>query len=80
MIEAYEYIQRAIAKNPDNNLLIGYLVTTLGNLDRLPEAKEKLELFHQIRPDITSLEDYGKVVPEFAKEVILKGMAKAGLS
>ena len=80
LIEAYENIQRAIAKNPDNNLLIGYLVATLGNLDRLPEAKEKLKLFHQMRPEVSSLEDYGKVVPEFAKDVILKGMAKAGLS
>ena len=80
LIEAYEYIQRAIAKNPDNNLLIGYLVATLGNLDRLPEAKEKLELFHQMRSEISSLEDYGNVVPEFAKEVILKGMSNSGLS
>ena len=80
LIEAYEYIQRAIAKNPDNNLLIGYLVATLGNLDRLPEAKEKLELFHQMRSEVSSLEDYGKVVPEFAKEVILKGMSNSGLS
>ena len=78
--EAFEQIQRAISKDPGNNMLIGFLVAVLGNLDRLPEAREKLAQFREMRPDITSLEDYGKVVPEFAKEVILKGMANAGLS
>ncbi|MBT6532743.1 MAG: adenylate/guanylate cyclase domain-containing protein [Marinovum sp.] len=78
--EALEQIQRAISKDPGNNMLIGFLVAVLGNLDRLPEAREKLAQFREMRPDITTLEDYGKVVPEFAKEVILKGMANAGLS
>ena len=79
MDEAYEQIQRAISKDPENNMLIGFLVAVLGNLDRLPEAKEKLELFRQMRPDITSREDYGKVVPDFARDIILQGMEKAGL-
>jgi len=52
----------------------------LGNLNQMPEAQEKIELFRKMRPDITSLEDYGKVFPEFAKEVILKGMSNSGLS
>ena len=78
--EALEQIQRAISKYPDNNMLLGFLVAVLGNLNQMPEAQEKMELFRKMRPDITSLEDYGKVVPEFAKEVILKGMSNAGLS
>ena len=48
LIEAYEYIQRAIAKNPDTNLLIGYLVATLGNFGPVARGQGKARI---VSPD-----------------------------
>ena len=36
--EALEQIQRAISKYPDKNMLLGFLVAALGNLNQMSEA------------------------------------------
>jgi len=74
-----EQIHREISKDQDSSLKVEFLKAALGNLEQLPEASEKLKLFHQMYPSVPSLEEYGKVAPEFATDVPIKGMVNTGL-
>ena len=80
MNEALDKITRAVENDPENNLLLGFKVAALGNLDRLADAQRDLEAFLQLRPDVTSLADYAPLLPDFAVEAVLQGMQKAGLT
>ena len=51
----------------------------LGHLERLDEAKEVLEKYTVLRPEIKTLNDYEKVAPTVIKEILLEGLKKAGL-
>ena len=79
MNEALDKITRAVENDPENNLLLGFKVAALGNLDRLADAQQGLEVFLQLRPDVTSLADYAPLLPDFVVEAVLQGMQKAGL-
>ena len=52
----------------------------LAHLGRMDEAKEILQIYLDLRPEIKSLSDYEKVAPTVIKEVLIDGLRKAGLT
>ena len=51
----------------------------LAHLGRIDEAKQVLNIYTDLRPEIKSLSDYEKVAPSVIKEILIEGLRKAEL-
>ena len=75
-------INRSIEDTPHSRLF-GFKAAVLALMGQLEESKVWLEKYLSDRPEIKSLDDYKKVVPEmneYLKTNLIKGMQLAGLS
>lgn len=75
-------INRSIEDTPHSRLF-GFKAAVLALMGQLEESKVWLEKYLSDRPEIKSLDDYKKVVPEmneYLKSNLIKGMQLAGLS
>jgi adenylate cyclase len=76
---AVESCNISLERYPSHVQSYGFKAAMLGHLDRLEEAQDCLIKYQEIRPFIKTLADYEKVAPTALKEVLLEGMAKAGM-
>ena len=74
-------IDRCI-ENAPHDRLFGFRAAVLASDGKLEESKVWLDRYQEARPEIKTLEDYEKVVPEmndFLKNNLMEGMKLAGL-
>jgi len=76
---ALETVDQMLENDPDFSGGYGFKASILAHLDRLEEAQALLAQYQEKRPNIKNTSDYEKVAPTIVKDVLLEGMAKAGL-
>jgi tetratricopeptide (TPR) repeat protein len=80
-LSANQSIDRSM-RNNDHSRFHAFKAIVLAHEGKIEESKEWLKKYKENRPEIKTLEDYKKVVPEInkeVKEILLNGMSKAGL-
>ncbi len=77
--EALVVIDKALHQHKVG-LMLGFRAAVLGHLERGPEAKEALELYLALRPNLKTRDDYRRIfVPNSAlADPIIEGLVKAG--
>ncbi len=77
--EALVAIDKALRQHKVG-LMLGFRAAVLGHLERGPEAKEALELYLALRPNLKTRDDYRRIfVPNSAlADPIIEGLVKAG--
>ena len=78
--DAINFCNKSIEVDPNFTGAYGWKASMLAHLGRMDEAKEILQIYMDLRPEIKSLSDYEKVAPTVIKEVLIDGLRKAGLT
>ena len=78
--DAINFCNKSIEVDPNFTGAYGWKASMLAHLGRMDEAKEILQIYLDLRPEIKSLSDYEKVAPTVIKEVLIDGLRKAGLT
>ena len=78
--DAINFCNKSIEVDPNFTGSYGWKASMLAHLGRMDEAKEILQIYMDLRPEIKSLSDYEKVAPTVIKEVLIDGLRKAGLT
>ncbi len=78
--EALEAIDKSLILHPDAGHHLGFRASILGHLERDPEAKEALERYLNLRPNLKLRDDYRSIfVPNSVlADPIIEGLIKAG--
>ena len=58
---------------------LGWSAFIYGLLGNKEKASDYLQKYLQLRPEIATADDYAKIMPDFLKNQVLKGMRVAGL-
>lgn len=66
--------------NPDDTTAYGFKASMFGHQNNLYEAKKYLSKYLEMRSYIKNINDYKKVVPTVIKDVLVKGLIKAGMT
>ena len=77
--EAINYCNKSIEVDPNFTGAYGWKASMLAHLGRIDEAKQVLNIYTDLRPEIKSLSDYEKVAPSVIKEILIEGLRKAEL-
>ena len=77
--EAIDYCNKSIEVDPNFTGAYGWKASMLAHLGRIDEAKQVLNIYTDLRPEIKSLSDYEKVAPSVIKEILIEGLRKAEL-
>ena len=77
--EAINYCNKSIEVDPNFTNAHGWKASMLAHLGRIDEAKQVLNIYTDLRPEIKSLSDYEKVAPSVIKEILIAGLRKAEL-
>ena len=77
--EALKAIDKALHQHKVG-LMLGFRAAVLGHLERGPEAKEALDRYLTLRPNLKTRDDYRRIfVPNSAlADPIIEGLIKAG--
>ena len=77
--EALKAINKALHQHKVG-LMLGFRAAVLGHLERGPEAKEALDRYLTLRPNLKTRDDYRRIfVPNSAlADPIIEGLVKAG--
>ena len=77
--EAINFCNKSIEVDPNFTGAYGWKASMLAHLGRIDEAKQVLNIYTDLRPEIKSLSDYEKVAPSVIKEILIEGLRKAEL-
>ena len=81
-LSANQSVDRSMREN-DHSRFYAFKAAILAHENKLDESKEWLKKYQDNRPEIKTLADYEKVVPELNQDVtdiLLKGLKIAGLN
>ena len=81
-VSANQSVERSMREN-DHSRFYAFKAVILAHEDKIEESNQWLKKYQDSRPEIKTLEDYEKVVPELnqeVKDILIKGMRKAGLN
>lgn len=78
--KAYELIEEVIAELPHSGMYRGFKAAVMGYLEKGEEAKEALDHYLALRPNLKTREDFKKIfVPNSAlADILIEGLIKAG--
>ena len=80
-ISANQSVDRSMREN-DHSRFHAFKAIVLAHEGKIEESKEWLKKYQENRPEIKTIDDYEQVVPQInqeVKDILLKGMRKAGL-
>ena len=80
-LSANQSVDRSMREN-DHSRYHAFKAVVLAHEGKIEESKEWLKKYQENRPEIKTIEDYEKVIPELnqqIKDTLLDGMRKAGL-
>ncbi len=78
--KAYDLIEEVIAELPNSGMYRGFKAVVMGYLDKGEEAKQALDDYLALRPNLKTREDFKKIfVPNSAlADILIEGLIKAG--
>jgi len=78
--KAYELIEEVIAELPNSGMYRGFKAAVMGYLEKGEEAKQALDDYLALRPNLKTREDFKKIfVPNSAlADILIEGLIKAG--
>ena len=78
--KAYELIEEVIAELPHSGMYRGFKAAVMGYLEKGEEAREALDHYLALRPNLKTREDFKKIfVPNSAlADILIEGLIKAG--
>jgi len=76
---ALNAVDKVLEITPDFTGGYGFKASILAHLDRLEEAQVLLAKYQEKRPEVKTANDYEKVAPTIVKEILVEGIAKAGM-
>jgi adenylate cyclase len=78
--KAYELIEEVIAELPNSGMYRGFKAAVMGYLEKGEEAKQALDDYLALRPNLKTREDFKKLfVPNSALgDILIEGLIKAG--